>query len=99
MRKSKISSFCSLAVLLWLLTACQTISTPKDVEVIDEWPAIYPDYIDVTIPTDIAPLNFTMLSDSVTTIDVTLKGSKSGNLHTNSSEKGSGATAECVVGV
>ena len=94
MRKSKISSFCSLAVLLWLLTACQTISTPKDVEVIDEWPAIYPDYIDVTIPTDIAPLNFTMLSDSVTTIDVTLKGSKSGNLHTNSSEKGSGATAE-----
>ena len=94
MKKSKISSFCSLIALLWVLAACQSgISTPHDVGHADTWPAIYPDYAEVTIPVGIAPLNFSMLSDSITTIDVDIRGSKGGNIHTNSSETGSGSTA------
>ena len=77
-----------------MLAACQSgISTPHDVGDADTWPAIYPDYAEVTIPVGIAPLNFSMLSDSITTIDVDIRGSKGGNIHTNSSETGSGSTA------
>ena len=65
-----------------LLAACSS-STPKDVTRVDELPAIYPDYIGVTIPADIAPLDFAMLSDSVTAIDVEVKGSLTGSLHAN----------------
>lgn len=32
-------------------------------EVLDEYPAIYPDYVDVTIPATIAPLNFNVTAD------------------------------------
>jgi dipeptidyl aminopeptidase/acylaminoacyl peptidase len=49
----------------------------------DLLPEIYPDYTEVTIPTDIAPLNFAMTDDEVTTMDVTVKGVKGGELHTN----------------
>jgi hypothetical protein len=46
-------------------------------------PEIYPDYIGVTIPTDIAPLNFAMADDDVDAVDVEVKGSKGGSLHAN----------------
>ena len=41
------------------LTACQT-SVPESYKQKDELPAIYPDYTDVTIPVNIAPLTFQM---------------------------------------
>ena len=82
MRKAKISSLCSWLSGVCLLAACSS-SSPKDVTLVDEQPAIYPDYIGVTIPTGIAPLDFAMRSDSVTTIDVEVKGSQGGSLHTN----------------
>ena len=82
MRKAKISSLCSWLSGVCLLAACSS-SSPKDVTIVDEQPAIYPDYIGVTIPTGIAPLDFAMRSDSVTTIDVEVKGSQGGSLHTN----------------
>ena len=73
-----------------LLAACSS-TKPKDVTFVDELPAIYPDYIGVTIPVDIAPLDFAMLSDSVTAIDVDVEGRKeeggrrkvTGHLHAN----------------
>ena len=37
--------------------------TPKDVVVQDQLPPIYPDYCDVTIPVNIAPLNFLLRAD------------------------------------
>ena len=80
MRKSRISSLCSLLLGLCLIAAC-TSSAPKDVTIVGEQPAIYPDYIGVTIPTDIAPLDFAMLNDSVTTIDVEVRGSNGGSIH------------------
>ena len=82
MRKAKISSLCSWLSGVCLLAACSS-SSPKDVTLVDEQPAIYPDYIGVTIPTGIAPLDFAMRSDSVTTIDVEVKGSQGGSLHAN----------------
>lgn len=83
------SSIRLLAVSCWLLavglsmTGCS--SRPYDVKTVDELPVIYPDYIDVTIPVGIAPLNFSMADDAYTTIDVEIKGSKGGNLHANGS--------------
>ena len=70
-----------LSLLLLLLTGCQ--SRPQNVVTTDHLPEIYPDYTEVTIPTDIAPLNFAMTDDEVTTMDVTVKGAKGGELHTN----------------
>ncbi|MBR1410257.1 MAG: PD40 domain-containing protein [Prevotella sp.] len=44
-----------------LLSSCTP--TPKDVVMQDELPPIYPDYCDVTIPQNIAPLNFLLRAD------------------------------------
>ena len=83
MKKRKISSLCSLLVAGCLLLAVSCSDKPTDVTAVDELPRIYPDYVDVTIPVDIAPLNFSMADDSVTTIDVEVKGSQGGTLSAN----------------
>lgn len=46
---------------LSFLTSCTP--TPKDVVMQDVLPPIYPDYCDVTIPENIAPLNFLLRAD------------------------------------
>ena len=53
--------------------------TPKDVVMQDELPPIFPDYCDVTIPENIAPLNFLLRADCEA-IEV-----KAGNLTLNAS--------------
>ena len=45
-------------IFLLLLEGCSSNQPPAVSGQIDELPAIYPDYIDVTIPPSIAPLNF-----------------------------------------
>ena len=70
-----------LAIGCWLLTACT--SQPKDVTKVDRLPEIYPDYIGVTIPVGIAPLNFNMTDTDIDVVDVTIRGSKGGELHAN----------------
>ena len=48
-----------LVYLLTILTLCVACApTPKDVQQSDQLPPIYPDYCEVTIPKNIAPLNF-----------------------------------------
>ena len=47
----------------------------------DTLPDIYPDYVGVTIPAEIAPLNFNGADDGIDCIDVVVKGSKGGELH------------------
>lgn len=65
----------------WLLTACSyPVNNPEKT---DEWPKIYPDYIGVTIPTTIAPMNFNCIDEKYERIDVTVTGSKSGKMHIN----------------
>lgn len=62
---------------LSFLTSCTP--TPKDVVMQDEQPPIYPDYCDVTIPENIAPLNFLLRADceaiEVKAVDLTLNAS------------------------
>jgi hypothetical protein len=71
--------FFSLLLCICLLAACS--SGPQKAEVVNELPAIYPDYVEVTIPVGIAPLNFAMADDSVTAIDVEVNGAWGGTLH------------------
>ena len=58
-------------------------SYPTDVQQVHQLPPIWPDYTEVTIPATIAPLNFAMADDDFETIDVVVKGSKTGELHVN----------------
>ena len=41
-----------------LLTACNNASIPETFTKVDKAPSIYPDYKDVTVPVNIAPLTF-----------------------------------------
>ncbi|MBQ3700233.1 MAG: PD40 domain-containing protein [Prevotella sp.] len=68
-----------LAVGFWLLVSCT--STPTDVKKTDALPPIYPDYVGVTIPDGIAPLNFNIVDAGVDAVDVQVRGSKGGELH------------------
>lgn len=71
--------FIIVLIVGWILAACS--SKPTDVRKVDALPEIYPDYIGVTIPTGIAPLDFTMADDAFSMIDVEVKGSKGGAMH------------------
>mgnify|MGYP002623080051 CR=1 FL=1 len=66
-----------LYILLALLTLLSCTPTPKDVTKSEALPAIYPDYAGVTIPVNIAPLNFLIRDDveavQVTAGDITVK--------------------------
>lgn len=63
-----------------LFSACS--NTPENVTKVDQLPPIFPDYTDVTIPVGIAPLNFNVMGQ-VDRVDVVVKGSKKGEIHTN----------------
>ena len=67
-----------LAALLLALASC----APKADHAImsDQLPDIWPDYAGVTIPADIAPLNFNMSDDAVDAVDVVAKGSLGGEI-------------------
>lgn len=53
---------------------------------VNQLPKIYPDYIGVTIPAEIAPLNFNSVDEDIDGIDVVVKGSKGGELHVQGDE-------------
>ncbi len=74
------STYIFLLLLLFIISCSET---PKNVYNINEFPPIYPDYIEVTIPSEIAPMNFNV--KDADKIDIEVKGSKSGNLHINDS--------------
>ena len=73
-----------MLTLTLLLASCggSPVSNPQPT---GKLPAIYPDYIGVTIPAGIAPMNFDLIDDDVTCVDVVVKGSKGGELHSNGS--------------
>ena len=70
-----------MGVGCWLMASCA--STPEQVSKVNQLPDIYPDYIGVTIPADIAPLNFNLADEDIDCMDVVARGSKGGELHTN----------------
>lgn len=68
-------------LLLFYITTLLIFSctpTPKDVSQSDALPPIYPDYCDVTIPVNIAPLNF-LIRDDIEAVQV-----KAGSITVNS---------------
>ena len=66
-------------ILLLMVVGCT--SSPTDVKKVEALPEIYPDYVGVTIPVDIAPLDFNMADADVDLVNVTVRGSKGGSLH------------------
>ena len=58
----------SLVVAVMLLASCA--STHENATKVDKLPPIYPDYTNVTIPVNIAPLNFLMHNKHITGIEV-----------------------------
>lgn len=75
--RTRIWVSCMLAWLL--LVGCNV--QPANERQIGRQPDIFPDYIGVTVPVDMAPLNFAMADDSVSRIDVTVNGSLGGSIH------------------
>ena len=69
-----------MIAVLYGLCACS--DRPENPTLADGVPDIYPDYVDVTIPVGIAPLNFAMRGDCER-MDVTVKGKDGSELHTN----------------
>ena len=70
-------------VLLVQLVLLGCTSSPKNPVKVNALPEIYPDYIGVTIPAGIAPLNFNVADEDIEGMDVVVKGSKGGELHVN----------------
>ncbi|MBP5712777.1 MAG: hypothetical protein J6W77_07320, partial [Prevotella sp.] len=73
-----------MIVFFLLLVSCQ--HTVKDAVLVKEYPKIFPDYIGVTIPVNIAPLNFNYIDGDFARMDVVVKGSKGGELHVQGKE-------------
>ena len=76
---ARITRYLLMLSAVLALVACS--SSPRQARDVAQQPAIYPDYTDVTVPADIAPLNFAMADDDVSAIDVEVTGSKGGTLH------------------
>lgn len=72
---------CILLGITVMLSGCR--EKPSNVKEANSLPSIYPDYIGVTIPSTIAPLNFEMDANDAEAMDVVVKGSKSGEIHSN----------------
>ncbi len=70
-----------LIIIVLLLAACNSL--PTDTEKVNQQPDIYPDYTEVTIPVDIAPLNFNFSDENIDCMDVVVKGSNGGKIHAN----------------
>lgn len=73
-----------LIVFFLVLVSCK--HTVKDAVVVKDYPKIYPDYIGVTIPVNIAPLNFNYVGGDLARMDFVIKGSKGGELHVQGKE-------------
>lgn len=62
------------AIITLILTLASCVSVPKDAVQSNAPVNMYPDYADVTIPQNIAPLNFLIRDNAVTAVCVTVNG-------------------------
>lgn len=72
-----------IAFILYVVLIISCTSVPENTKKVNSLPKIYPDYSGVTIPVDIAPLNFNYADGNIECMDVVVKGSKSGEIHSN----------------
>lgn len=68
------------ATIAFVLASCTT-KVPSDILNNGQLPNIYPDYVGVTIPEGIAPLNFSMADDTYDFIDVTICNANGKSIH------------------
>ena len=73
------------AATLLLLASCA--QTHENAEQVNHYPNMYPDYADVTIPVNIAPLNFEIRDKHLTNIEtiLTIEGADADNTLTATS--------------
>ena len=71
-------AYIGVLIVSFLVSCTETVdnAVPSD-----KMPTIFPDYVGVTIPATIAPMNFNIKGDTVDVVDVVAKGSKGGELH------------------
>ena len=75
-------TLCICAVLL-LMACTETVSDARQE---NAQPRIYPDYVGVTVPVNIAPLCFNMADETALRIDAVVTGSHGGSLHAQGEE-------------
>ena len=73
----KRSLYILIACLL-MVSCTQQVQNPKK---IGACPDIFPDYVGVTIPVGIAPMDFNTLTPGASIMDVVVRGSKGGEIH------------------
>ena len=78
---NKIGYGLIVCALAWL-TACREEVVPA--KTVGEKPALFPDYVEVTVPATIAPLNF-RAEGEYEKIDVTVQGAQGEALHVQES--------------
>lgn len=78
----KIGYVPDMLVILAIFVLLGCTNRVENPTVINELPKIYPDYVGVTIPVEIAPLNFNSVEADIDCMDVVVRGSKGGELHT-----------------
>ncbi len=69
-----------IVFLMILLSGCGR--RPKDMPAIADQPNIFPDYANVTIPAEIAPMNFNVTDKDLDQVYVKVTGSKGGEIET-----------------
>ena len=81
MKNNSMLTWLAVAVLAATLAACtQKVVNPERQATP---PPIYPDYIGVTIPAGVAPLNFNFAGGPFDCLAVVVRGEKGGELHSN----------------
>ena len=73
-----------IGVGCWMLASCN--ETVSDARQEAEQPRIYPDYLGVTIPVNIAPLCFNMADETALCIDAVITDSHGNSLHSQGEE-------------
>ena len=76
-------------LLCLLLASACTTETVSDARQETVQPQIYPDYLGVTIPVNIAPLNFSMADDAALLIDAVITDRHGNNLRTRETHSAS----------
>ena len=83
MKRNTILTFCLLVFLLFLVACDEKVRDARQETVL---PQIYPDYLGVTIPVNIAPLNFSMTDETVSLIDAVITDGHGNSLHSQGDE-------------
>lgn len=80
MKKNLIYIFFIFTVLV---SCKETVNSPVK---IDAFPSLYPDYVGVTVPITIAPLNFLVNSQKFDLVDIEVAGTNKGSIHIQDKE-------------